>query len=232
MKVLLTLIILLSFHPLNISFAGDCDTKTSAGTPTVSGNYIYSPGHTCTKDPDLIYDTINSHETIERDGSANLFVIGNNGPFTWSVSDQGFWLDANYTIKTLENNGLTATLYADGTACGAATITVTGCNGPPPETGYVRCSYGNWGNCIVLCDGTGDGICWWGGPGMCEKIEGNRKYWTAVRDNRYGWFQSCCDQVEEGCDLGTCQFGANAVDVCSTSVCDVTNISEAYWECT
>jgi len=90
-NILLILTILFCLHPINSSIAGDCDTKGSgAGTPTVTGNYNYAPGHACTEDPDLIYDTVNCHETIDRNGSANLVVIGNNGPYTWSVSGEGF----------------------------------------------------------------------------------------------------------------------------------------------
>jgi hypothetical protein len=127
--------------------------QSSGGVSTVSGDHNYPPDWSCPEDIFLEYDTANSQETIARNGSANLVVIGNYGPYTWSVSGQGFWFDANHTIKTLENNGLTATLYADDTACGAATITISGsaiitetgeCNVPPVE-GYVRCTTGGWG---------------------------------------------------------------------------------------
>jgi len=134
---MLFLTISLCLHPVDSSIAGDCSDKgTGAGTQTVSGNYNYAPGHTCAKDPDIEYDTANSNETIDRNGSAALFVTGDNGPFTWSVSGVGFTLETEN-----EPTGATNTLYADGSACGAATITVTGCDGEEVK-GYVRCTIG------------------------------------------------------------------------------------------
>jgi len=192
-NVLLVLTILFCLPPIDSSIAGDCDTKESgSGTPTVTGNFIYPPGYVCTEDPDLEYDTVNSHETIDRNGSAALVVIGNNGPYTWSVSGTGF---------TLENEGQptgpTNTLYADGTACGAATITVTGCDGTQ-VTGYVRCTTGNWGPWQNICGTFSQGFYL---NSCCDKIEGNRWYRAYCR---YG--AGCnCPNVETGCvSEGTC----------------------------
>jgi hypothetical protein len=200
--------------------------QSSGGVSTVSGDHNYPPDWSCPENLSLEYDTANSNETIDRNGTGNLVITGDDGPYyTWSVSGQGFWFDANYTIKTLTNNGITATLYADGTACGSATITITACG--VQAKGYVRCTTGKWAECAILCDGTHDGTCWAPGSGACVKIEGNRKYWTEVRDNRYGWYGSCCDEVEDGCNLGECQWGP----ICSTAACDVVSTYEQFWVC-
>ena len=182
-NVLLVVTISLCLHPIESSIAGDCGEKGGdVGTPTVSGNYIYPPGHVCTEDPGMEYDTVNSHETIARNGSADLFVTGNNGPFTWSVSGTGFTLE-----KENEPTGPTNILYADGSACGAATITVTGCDGEE-VTGYVRCTAGKWvykGTGCVLPGITGT----WdpGGAYIIEAILGKYK-----QEDSYGTADLYC----------------------------------------
>jgi len=194
--VLSVLTILICLHPINSSISGDCDSKVGgAGTSTVTGNYIYSPGHMCTEDPFIEYDTANSDETIDRNGSAALFVIGNNGPFIWSISGTGF---------TLENEGQptgpTNTLYADGTACGAATITVTGCDGIV-VTGYVRCASGTWVQtdyCQVVSKCMGFYNC---GTGGCEEIIGKYKYHDQYCVQFYSYQCGSCYGFgdDEGC---------------------------------
>jgi len=72
-------------------------------------------------------------------------------PYTWSVEGTGFTLNSATTI------GLTNTLNADGTGCGMATITVTGCDGST-VTGYVRCTTaGSWTE-VINCE------CQWCNP--------------------------------------------------------------------
>jgi hypothetical protein len=145
-KILVVMTILFWFHPINNSIAGSCDENASSGgTSTFTGNFNIPPGFECPENPTLEYDTANSAETIARNGSANLLVIGNNGPYTWSVSGTGFTLETEGQPTSPTN-----TLYADGSACGAATITVTGCSGAP-VIGYVRCTAGAWVNFTVVC---------------------------------------------------------------------------------
>jgi hypothetical protein len=175
----LILTFLFCFHLINNSIAGDCDNKgLEAGTPTITGNYIYPPGYECTEDSDLIYDTVNSAETIDRNGSAALVVIGNNDPFTWSVSGTGFTLETEG-----EATGPTNTLYADGTACGTATITVTGCDGQA-VTGYVRCTTGQWVIQGFLCGNFAGSLI------ACTVIEGNER-------RVYGGGCLCSDQCHQ-----------------------------------
>jgi len=99
------------------------------------------PNECCDTTTEIAWDDDNSDDTIERpdDGvsTAALAITGSATPFSWSVSGTGFTLD--YSTTT----GTSNTLNADNTACGAATITVTGCNGFS-TTGYVRCITGTW----------------------------------------------------------------------------------------
>uniref|UniRef100_A0A6M3KDX5 Uncharacterized protein n=2 Tax=viral metagenome TaxID=1070528 RepID=A0A6M3KDX5_9ZZZZ len=91
----------------------------------------------CVVDTGIAWNDAGSDDTIARSGSAAVAITGSNTPFTWAVSGTGFTLD--YATTT----GLTNTLRADASACGAATVTVTGCDGSV-ATGYVRCTTGGW----------------------------------------------------------------------------------------
>jgi len=152
-NVLLAVTILFCLHSIDSSIAGDCgENGGGVGTPTVTGDHVYPFGWTCEEDPNLKYDAVNSAETIDRNGSADLFVLGNNGPYTWSVSGTGFWFDATYSSTTIQTIGTSATIYVDGSACGSGTITITGCDGTQVQ-GYVRCTTGVWfgtDNCFTL----------------------------------------------------------------------------------
>lgn len=87
--------------------------------------------------PDVVWGA-GSDETVARNGSANLELDDHNDcDYTWSVSGTGFTLDSA--------TGISNTLNANGSACGAATITVTG-EDATVVTGYVRCTTGHWGN--------------------------------------------------------------------------------------
>lgn len=78
-----------------------------------------------------------SAETIARGASESIYVIANNTPLTWEVSGTGF------TLTHAETNGAGNTLHADGSACGMAVITVTGCDGQTAE-GRIKCDTGVW----------------------------------------------------------------------------------------
>lgn len=90
----------------------------------------------CIEDPAMSWDYGISEEEIDREASVTIAIAGLNGPFTWEVSGVGFTLEHENT------EGPTNTLHADETACGAATIIVTGCD-ERTATGYVRCTVGN-----------------------------------------------------------------------------------------
>jgi hypothetical protein len=133
-NALLLLTISLCIYPIDSSISGGCDEEASSGsTPTFTDDYNYTDNWNTSPELDPSIP-----EEIAPNSSIPLTVSGGCSPYTWSVSGTGF---------TLENEGqptgATNTLYADGTACGSATITVTGCSGPP-VTGYVRSTEGQW----------------------------------------------------------------------------------------
>lgn len=94
----------------------------------------------------LAWDSDTSATTVAREDSCTVAITdseGTSGPYTWTVSGTGYTLDDAITT------GLTNTLNADASACGVATITVTGC-GETEAIGYVRCTTGEW-TVIDLC---------------------------------------------------------------------------------
>ncbi|MBW2005045.1 MAG: RHS domain-containing protein [Deltaproteobacteria bacterium] len=86
--------------------------------------------------PEFQYNP-NNPEDIDRNSTVEISVIGGTPPYTWSVSGKGF------SLAETETQGLSNTLYADDTACRAATITVIDDCGQT-ATGYVRCTTGQW----------------------------------------------------------------------------------------
>jgi len=138
-NILLLLAALFYLHPISSSFAGMCDEQTdndamsiTPSTPTITGVYNYT---------DSWFSNFQFYpgnpDEIDQNDAIIISIIGGCSPYTWSVSGNGFSLAESQTT------GLTNTLIADDTACGTATITVTGCVGPP-AVGYVRCSTGGW----------------------------------------------------------------------------------------
>ena len=140
--VLLLSTILLCFYPVDHSIAGPCADKSSSGsTPTVTGDHNYTENwHS---EVQFQYDP-SSPDEINKNSAITIKVIGGCSPYTWSVSGAGFTI-ADATTASFSN-----TLYADGTACGSATITVIGCEGAQVE-GYVRCTTGQWGPAYTVC---------------------------------------------------------------------------------
>jgi len=128
----------------------------------------------CVPDAAMAWDYGTSAATVARSASVTVAITGNNTPFTWSVSGTGFTLDEVTTT------GLTNTLNADASACGSATITVTGCDSKV-AIGYVRCTTGQW--VIIEKLSEGDSACigvgapfwlsgtWWAGIGDKYKVE-------------------------------------------------------------
>jgi hypothetical protein len=147
----------------------DIDKQCQEGinVPTIPNQYTPLPV------PELQYDP-NTPDEIDQNSSIPINVIGGCPPYTWSVNGNGFTLDSSTTT------GLTNTLYADDTACGAATITVTGCSGPP-ATGYVRCTSGVWN---LISSRHSELGC------IYSEVIGNYMYIES-------W---CCDKNEPTCD--------------------------------
>lgn len=94
----------------------------------------------CCDDTTMSWNDPGSADTVARNANCTVAILdtlGKGGPYSWAVSGTGFTLTDATTI------GLSNTLNADATACGTATVTVTGCGGTA-VTGYVRCTTGNW----------------------------------------------------------------------------------------
>lgn len=198
------LLFVFCLHLNGRSIAGDCDEiEHSKGTSIITSDYRYPAGQLCTTDPDIEYDTENSSETVDQNDSATISVIGNNAPFTWSVSGIGFTLD---NAKT---TGFTNTLNADNTACGSATITVTGCDGTS-ITGYVRCTTGQW----TLINNDVNQACTLTGAAtsqrssFVERIEGKYKQFEHLAGTLY---DGSCDGSCSGCGLCITEYSCAGV---------------------
>ena len=85
---------------------------------------------------------------IGQSDSLVVNVTANGTPLTWAVSGTGF------SLEHAETAGTGNVLHSDGSACGAATITITDCDGNQ-ATGYVRCTAGVWSALVVGCVLTG-----------------------------------------------------------------------------
>jgi len=73
----------------------------------------------CPPEIEFAWDYENSAETIARSANVDLYVEGGTTPFTWTVEGEGF------TLAQGKTTGRHNTLFADGSSCGAAIITVT-----------------------------------------------------------------------------------------------------------
>lgn len=104
----------------------------------------------CSSTPEWDYGS--SIETIAQSDSGAVYITDVNfnadSVYSWSVSGTGFTLDSAITT------GLNNVLNADGTACGSAEITVTGCDGTT-TVGYVRCTTGQWVRKLTCFASTG-----------------------------------------------------------------------------
>ena len=130
---LFILMFVLCLHFSGLALAGDCAGEADGiGSPTVPGEFTIAPDW----HPPLQYDPANP-QTIDRNNTVTISVIGGIPPYTWSVSGTGF------TLEEIPDNELSYILHADGTACGAATIEITDTT-DALIAGYVRCTTGQW----------------------------------------------------------------------------------------
>ncbi len=147
----------------------------------------------------LTWNYAGSIDTIARNGSGTVAVLGGTGPYSWTVSGTGFTLDHSITV------GLSNTLNADNTACGSAEITVTDKCGQT-VTGYIReTDNSHWQaqagevNQCKLAGGTGS---WYqsGSPAPLRRrvdvIVGNRKMHVLV---------NAASSTTGGCPGKTCE---------------------------
>ncbi len=165
------------------------------------------------------YDFETSAEEIAREDSELVYVIANNTPLRWSVSGTGFSLEHE------ETDGVGNVLHADETACGSATITVTGCD-EQAAVGSVRCTTGRWSTAIEGCIIKGSAT--FVGGNRWEKIQGKHKQWHKIKIRSGLSNESCMDRdCYDGCG-GACvecldwkcsEYSAGWID-CGDWCCD------------
>lgn len=85
----------------------------------------------------LDWDTINSGKTVVKNGSVAVFVLDGTPPFTWDV------FPSNFSMHSTETFSRDNTVYADGSACGIATVTVEDACGGVTE-GTIKCTSGSY----------------------------------------------------------------------------------------
>jgi len=112
--------------PGNTTIALSCKGEV-CDTLVVTINYDYAISFTY-GDPEL---------EIDQGHDLAVNVSANGTPLTWAVAGSGF------TLSHAETAGTGNVLEADGSASGAATITITDCDGNV-AVGYVRCTTGQW----------------------------------------------------------------------------------------
>ena len=162
------------------AFAGICDEcNNSGGVQTFSGIFIVPPEWRAIK------WASNNPKVINRNETRAVGVINGTYPYSWSVSGTGF------SVNT-DAEGLSNTLSADATACGAATIKVVDNDGSSTD-GYVRCTAGTWGPPHVVC-GEGTGIL-----GYCSKINGMFKYLSIPGEGCDCNYACDCNPGDENC---------------------------------
>jgi hypothetical protein len=171
----------------------------------------------CCDDTGLAWDDPTSADTVARNANCTVAILdtlGKGGPYTWAVSGTGFTLTNATTV------GLSNTLNADASACGTATVTVTGCNGAT-VTGYVRCTTGVW--TVVSTCGTPLGGC-----NMyyctCTWYEGKDRHIVRYCLFDPGYTCSGCAKI------GVCTAYANGPYCTTANYCAYHQISE--WTCT
>lgn len=133
----------------------------------------------CCNASTIAWDTTISAETIARSASAVIAItdtLSKGEPFYWSVSGTGF------TVESAVTDGLGNKLLTNASACGTATVTVTGCDGTA-VTGEVRCTDGSeWvlksssdSSCYDIQDCNADCSKTYSGVKICDVITGKTK---------------------------------------------------------
>ena len=126
------------------------DNSCFQGLSTIPGNPEYPDEWRDPYKPKIYSD----NDEIARNNYVNVWVDseGRACPtYSWSVSGTGFHFNSQSGPTTTTTNAdlETLQLWADSTACGPATITVTDlCEGN--DEGFVRCSNGTW---TLYCQG-------------------------------------------------------------------------------
>jgi len=134
----------------------------------------------CCNDAGIAWDSDNSATTIIRGGEAAIAItdsLGTGGPpYYWRIYPVFEHMGSGFALQHDITDGLTNTLLASESACGAALIEVTGCGvwrEYDSVLGCVACTYGAWkidqaypssSPLPPVCDTTGQCWCSSGGP--------------------------------------------------------------------
>jgi len=190
----------------------------------------------CCNDTLMDYDEASSVSLMARNSSGTVYITdsGRGNPYIYNISGTGFWFDAYYTITTIKSDKKYVTVYADNTACGKATILITGCGGNS-ITGEIMCTEGQWEptdtheECLIYHVGA---------ELSCDNfVYGNKKYkvWINCYDcNALGY----CDG--HGCDTSWAGDPQICVTDCVTGTgkpCSVVNcwaagkVTYGDWTC-
>jgi hypothetical protein len=145
-KILKTVVLLFIFafilQLMSNVFANDCQSETPISTEP--GNRIIPSNWRYPYKPKIYWD----NDEIARKDYVNVWVDSEDRAcptYSWSVSGTGFHFDSASGPTTATTNAdlEKLQLWADGTACGPATIIVTDlCEGNDEQ--YVRCTNGHW----------------------------------------------------------------------------------------
>jgi hypothetical protein len=165
----------------------------------------------------LLWDWVNSAETIGRPGSAAVYALDGKPPFTWKVSGAGFSLAASRIT------GRANTLIADDSSCGTANISVKDACGNTAK-GAVRSTEGTWVSvgavCLPFClgqepDGGGTVV---KGGNKCTQVYGLTSLGTC--------FSSQCG----GGNCGNCNNASHTGKTCQ-QVCNEESAEPGCVEC-
>jgi len=188
---------------------------------------------TCTECDDTGM-SVSGPETIDRNQSKTITITdptGKGSPFSWSVSGTGFTLNSN------ETTGLTNKLNADGTACGTATITVTGCAGST-DSCEVRCTNGQWVQSDTCGNSSGQA-----GELISGKLKINEWICTICPGKNCGTDCGCeglpdchptscaCECCNALCGSPRTNYDENPWCVGSTTGCTANGYIEYTWDC-
>lgn len=189
------------------------------------------PGNDCPPNLSTIPGTVNCNpnwiivwvsdnpQQVLRGQSVTLKIEGGARPYDLSVSGNDFWFDEAHTITSIAgNNTGVITLYAGGSACGSATITVSDeCD--DYATGSVRCN--------------SDGAGVW-----TLKTQYECKCPGAPTSKSGNWLYKECGKWRNGDEYKMCfAYSAHApcLDQLPSSTCDdkcAADICNPAWGCT
>ncbi|MCK4792353.1 MAG: hypothetical protein KAV87_51965 [Desulfobacteraceae bacterium] len=188
-KVVLLVLPFVFFLNANWAMAQDDRVNGQKGcvVPTVTGNVDKPEGWNSPK----IYT---SSEEVDLNNFVKVWVDSEGWarpPYSWSVSGTGFHFGSvsGPTTATTNEDLEELELWADDTACGTATITVTDSYNNT-ETAYIRSSNGVWENCYDL-----------GGSHYCPRCYSYRGSCIVYMDGLHKIIIYCC------CSYGASQLG-------------------------